>query len=80
MKQGVVVTKDTEKTCVEPGSCDCPVLLLFVWRLVAVGLVFALLAAGRERTGCRLGCGRFRHDTDGLGGLRSWGLRLAVDP
>ena len=77
MKQGLVATKDTERTlrgslalrepyveawlsenpARKPGSRDCSALVLFVWRLVSVGLVFALLAAGRERTGCRLGCG-----------------------
>lgn len=40
---------------------------------------FTLLAAGRERTGLQAGMRRFRHDTDSPG-LRSWGLRLAVDP
>ena len=41
----------------KPGSRDCSASVLFVWRLVSVGLVFALLAAVKERTGLRLGCG-----------------------
>lgn len=79
MKQGVVVTKDTEKTRVEPGSVT--VLLCFVClETHVVGLVFVLLAAGRGEDWLQAGMRRFRHGHGQPRGLRSWGLRLAVDP
>lgn len=63
----------------KPGSCDCSALFLFVWRLVSVGLVFALLAAGREE-GAGWDAGGFGMTRTASGGTSELGPEISCEP